>query len=195
MATPRPGEIIQARYQVERALGHGGMGAVYLCQDLRMGRPCAVKTILLRQGEPQAERAALIARLESEVSLASGLQHPNTVRVDDKGVLPDKSPFLVMPRLQGRSLRDQLSRQGATELRRCARFLEGCLDALAGLLRKDLTPRDLFSQRARTGMETLTLIDFGVACLLEKGRRLTQSSQGGAVAAAGVLRRWRGQGS
>ena len=85
------------RYVLEREIGRGGMGRVFLGRDLRLGRPVAMKVLL----DPSAARAQ---RFEREVRLAARLQHPGIVAVYDSGFWPTGEPYLVMRLVLGRSL-------------------------------------------------------------------------------------------
>jgi serine/threonine protein kinase len=85
------------RYVLEREIGRGGMGRVFLGRDLRLARRVAVKVLL----DPSAARAQ---RFEREVQLAARLQHPGIVAVYDSGFWPTGEPYLVMRLVLGRSL-------------------------------------------------------------------------------------------
>src|SRR5512143_2067104 len=68
------------RYTIERELGRGGMAVVYLAQDLRHGRPVALKIVL-----PELATAAASERFRREIRLAARLQHPHILTVLDSG--------------------------------------------------------------------------------------------------------------
>lgn len=101
----RPGpdsRVLAGRYRLDRPLGGGGMGSVWDGYDLRLDRPVAVKLLSALAGEPTVQ-----ARLEAEARTAARLVHPNVVGVFDVG--DDRGrPFIVMERLSGRTLADDL---------------------------------------------------------------------------------------
>lgn len=93
------------RYRLERELGHGAMGYVYLARDLKHGRQVAVKVLA-----PDAARALDAERFLAEVRTAAGLNHPHILMVHDSGEA-DGRLYYVMPRVEGLSLEDLLERE------------------------------------------------------------------------------------
>jgi serine/threonine protein kinase len=85
------------RYVLEREVGRGGMGRVFVARDLRLQRQVAIK-VLLDPASPRAQR------FQREVLLAARLQHPGIVAVYDSGFWPTGEPYLVMRLVLGRSL-------------------------------------------------------------------------------------------
>jgi eukaryotic-like serine/threonine-protein kinase len=83
-------------YQVERLLGVGDMGEVYLAHDTRLRRDVAVKVLPIGQGTDDVA----VARLEREAQAIAALNHPNICSIYDIGELENR-PFLVMERLEG----------------------------------------------------------------------------------------------
>src|SRR5436189_6058090 len=95
---------LAGRYELGALLGHGGMGTVRDAVDRRLGRSVAVKVLRADLAEqPRARR-----RFETEARAAARLAHPNVVTVFDSGE-DDGIPFLVMERLPGRTLADELA--------------------------------------------------------------------------------------
>jgi len=76
------GEVLAGRYQVERVLGEGGMGAVYLARDLRLPQVWAIKEMGDTFTDP-TERAEAVAAFKAEAHLLSDLKHPNLPRITD----------------------------------------------------------------------------------------------------------------
>ena len=95
--------VVANRYEVIGEIARGGCGAVYEAIDLDHGRLVALK--ILTTGT--MDRAAA-ARFERESRVAGAIHHPNVCAVTDSGTLEDGSPFLVMERLYGETLRDLL---------------------------------------------------------------------------------------
>src|SRR4029079_17959045 len=97
------------RYQLDRALGSGGMAIVYLAHDRELDRVVAVK----RLDDNLYHDRSFRDRFLREAQLAAPLTHPNVVRVYDFGHDPDGRPFIVMEYVEGGSLAEALARDGA----------------------------------------------------------------------------------
>src|SRR5262245_28045872 len=93
---------LKDRYLVEKELGRGGIGVVYLAKDTQLhGRPVVIKVLLDQSGK----NAWFIKKFRQEVEALSRLDHPSIVHVIDSGQTPDGKPFLVMQFIKGRDLR------------------------------------------------------------------------------------------
>jgi serine/threonine-protein kinase len=160
------------RYVIERVLGRGAMGVVYLAFDPHIERQVALKTIRREPmaGEPPDESAQdLTARFRNEARAAGRLVHPNIVAVYDYGEAGDTA-FITMEYVRGESLAARLaqhvragSRMGAA---RALRWFVQLLDALdyahgAGIVHRDIKPANLLiAQRGEC-----KIADFGIAHL------------------------------
>ena len=157
----------EGRYEILGQLGRGGMGIVYDATDHLMREPVALKVMLpsLLDGETARER------FRQEASLARRLSHDNVVRVhgaDAHGELQ----LLVMERLEGRTLRAELSelqQQGRKmPVDRLSRILMQACAALdhahgRGLLHRDVKPENIFLETAAGSEVRVKLLDFGIA--------------------------------
>ena len=150
------------RYRLERLIGRGGMGLVYEARDLTLDRPVAVK--LMRDELVDSEEAR--RRFAGEARTAAQFSHPNVVTVFDFDSGPHGIAMLVMERLEGHTLRDELT---GTPLdpRRAMWVLGGLADAVdaahaRGLLHRDLKPENIFVATGETG-ECIKILDFGIA--------------------------------
>ena len=102
---PAPGLLLKDRYRIDKELGRGGIGAVYLAHDQQLdGRPVVVKVLL----ETSADSAWLQKKFQDEVKALARLDHPGVVGALDTGTLPDGKPFLVMQYVRGVTLRSIL---------------------------------------------------------------------------------------
>ena len=106
MQTYPAGTVIAERYRVERALGIGGFGAVYLCTQLAMEQRVAVK-VLRSEHLSSVEH---VKRFTREAQAVSRLKHPNTIHIFDFGVHQDGALYLAMEYLEGETLADRLDR-------------------------------------------------------------------------------------
>ncbi len=151
-------------YEVERVLGTGGMGAVFLARDLRLDRQVAVKVV----APELASSAALRQRFLREARTIARLRHPHIVDVysagESKGLL-----YFIMRCVDGESLRDVLEREKRLSPARAAVILRDLADALAyahaqGVVHRDIKPENVLID-TRSGTAHLT--DFGVARAFE----------------------------
>jgi dienelactone hydrolase len=155
--TASTGDVLLDRYELIREIGVGGMGTVWLARDQRHDRSVAVKFLRtdLSVG-PQAERFL------REVSILAHLQHPHILTLIDSGSA-DGRLFYVMPYIDGETLGERRSREGALPASEAARLLAEVLDALSyaharGILHRDLKPENVIV----SGRHALVM-DFGVA--------------------------------
>ena len=104
----RPGQLVGARYRVDRVLGESAMAVVVAARDTELDEPVAVK-VLLSQRVANSEARARFGR---EARAAVKLKGENAARVLDVGALPDGTPYMVMEYLEGESLASLLERRG-----------------------------------------------------------------------------------
>ena len=110
----RLGDTIGGRYVVERKLGEGGMGIVFVARQEDLARRVAIKFLL----SESANNAAALARFEREARAAAKLQSDHVAKVLDIGKLPGGSPYFVMELLDGEDMAQALERRGPF---RCAK--------------------------------------------------------------------------
>lgn len=151
--------LINGRFRVGDVLGAGGMAEVRDGWDTRLGRPVAVKLLHPLLGAQPDMRA----RFHAEARAAAALNHPNIVSVFDSGE-HDGVPFIVMERLPGTSIADEMAR-GPMTLGRVRSVLDDVLGALgaahsAGILHRDIKPGNILHA---TSGGAVKLADFGIA--------------------------------
>ncbi len=161
-----------AQFTVERRLGQGGMGSVYLARDATLDRLVAIKVI----SPDVASSAALRDRFLQEARAVARLRHPNIVPVYTAGEV-DGIAYFVMEYVPGESLRDLLSREGRMPGAAGERLLVEIALALdhahaQGLVHRDVKPENILLD-AESGRAMLT--DFGVARAFEQDGGLTQT--------------------
>ena len=158
----RPQEVINDRYQVEKLLGQGGMGRVYLANDNKEKQKVAIKVIHLDPGDSHL-------RFKREFRLMSRLEHPHVVSTVESGQHNDK-PFLVMSYLSGGSL-DQNYGGGAKDIKDTVSRLELIIQTCEALsyihsqniIHRDLKPDNIMLESDQEGNEKVFLMDFGLA--------------------------------
>jgi hypothetical protein len=179
--------VLGGRYRLDRRLGQGGMGTVYEATDGELGRQVAIKLIR----EDWSERVDARQRFRREARAGAGFAHPNVVTVHDYGVEGDKRAYLVMERLEGSSLRDEIARHGQLGPARVVEILRGACSAVGAahrqhLIHRDLKPANIFLARDAQGGETIKVLDFGVAKFLPYGDEATPTQTRGETR-SGVL--------
>ncbi len=163
-ADPLLGAVLENRYRIERKLGQGGMGMVYLGEHVRTGRRCAVKLL-----PPEATHdAEAVKRFEREARVLGTLGHPGIVGIHDFSETPDGRPYFVMDYLEGEDLQTRLRRVGRLswdETRKIVDEIAAALYAahLAGVLHRDLKPANVFLTQSPGAPERVVLLDFGLA--------------------------------
>jgi serine/threonine protein kinase len=151
--------IIADRYQVERAVGRGGMGTVWLCTDRVLGREVAVKQI----GHLPGESTTDTARALREARSAAALNHPNVVSIFD-AIEEDDHIWLVMEYVPGRSLSELLTEEGRLEPGRVAWIGAQVADGLSAAHLRGTTHRDVKPANILVGANDHAQIsDFGIA--------------------------------
>jgi tetratricopeptide (TPR) repeat protein len=154
------GRVLRERYEIERELGRGGMGAVFAGRDHVLGREVAIKVIA-----NLADREQLELGLAREAKLIAGLDHPNIVPVFDFG-RDGELLFLIMPLVRGRTLRELL-RDGPLALPVVAEIARQVALGLAhshaqGVVHRDIKPENLMLTSDPSGLQ-VKIMDFGVA--------------------------------
>ena len=158
------GQLIADRYRIISTLGEGGMGRVYLADQVRMGRKVALKMI----SPAMASTEAAVARFNREAANASQINHPNVVQVYDFGEGPDRTLYLAMEYVEGETLAALVKRRGALTVRRAATLTKQVADALSaahhrGIVHRDLKPENIIVSQQYDGTECVKVVDFGIA--------------------------------
>jgi tetratricopeptide (TPR) repeat protein len=156
----QPGSQI-GRYEIQRRLGRGGMGTVYVAHDPVLGRMVAVKVFATDLDLPDAAQ-----RFAREARSAAALNHPNIVTVHDYGDVSSQ-PFIVMEYVQGETLAEIIRRKAPVALAEKLRWIEElCAGASyahrGGVLHRDIKPTNLMVNRAGQ----LKILDFGIARMI-----------------------------
>lgn len=170
--------------RIIRRIGQGGMGEVYECQDVELGRTVAVKTLRADRLRPE-----LLARHRREALLQASLNHPNIVSVYDFDLSPAGLPYFVMEFVEGRTLADLVRDRSLTAsttveiLLQVARAVAFCHQHQ--VIHRDLKPSNILLKPIPPDIQHHHLVtqpawqpkitDFGLARLLQSGLDLTPS--------------------
>jgi formylglycine-generating enzyme required for sulfatase activity len=157
--------ILDARYQLERRLGQGGMGVVFQARHIFLKTSHAIKVILpdLVGNDPM-----LVTRFRQEALAAAAIRHQNIIAVTDFGVVRGTMPFLVMEFVNGQSLQDILSEEKRMSPQRALEFI-CAIGAGVGaahrqnIVHRDLKPLNIMAQEGMSIAEGVKILDFGLA--------------------------------
>lgn len=172
---PLIGSVLEGQYRVVSMLGRGGMGSVYIAEDLRLGRQYALKVL----SRSLAEDRTNVERFLREARTIAKLQHANIIDVHSLGEDPSGIVFFTMELLHGEDLESRVKARSArpydvhevcTWAIQIARAVAAVHDA--GLIHRDLKTANIFLARQRDGTEMVKLLDFGIA-RPEEGSELT----------------------
>src|SRR5829696_1320310 len=165
------GQTLDDKYRMERELGRGGMGTVYLATHLGTERPVAIKIIA-----PQfMERPEFVERFRREARAAGRLRHPNVVNVTDFGFAgtdQGRVAYLVMEYLDGCTLGEILEEEKNLPVSWTLDILEQVCSAVheaheQGIIHRDLKPDNIWLEPNQRGGYTVKVLDFGIAKLEE----------------------------
>lgn len=161
---PFVGRTLDEKYSIEERLGAGGMGAVYRARHLSMDRPVAIKVLQQRLLDDEAARV----RFQIEARAAVQLRHANAVSVTDFGQTSEGWVYIVMELLQGRTLREVLSREAPIETARAISIMLQTSDAVAaahqaGIIHRDLKPSNILITQSADQPAVVKVLDFGIA--------------------------------
>jgi serine/threonine protein kinase len=176
-----PGTTIDNRYFIEKELGRGGVGAVYLARDRKLHDKAVVIKVLL---EKSLHNSWVLQKFQQEKEALARVDHPGVVGILDNGELPDGKPYLVMQYIDGVTLRSQIKPEGipleyaADLIKQTGRALAAAHDR--GIFHRDLKPENIMLQRYGAGEEQVKIIDFGIAKL--KDSIVAESTVTGATA-------------
>jgi eukaryotic-like serine/threonine-protein kinase len=151
---------LEPQYRLERELGRGGMGVVFLATDTTLDRRVAIKVV-----HPElAAHATIARRFLAEARTSARLRHPSIVTVHAAGTAQGLL-YYVMDEVEGESLRERLNREGqlpVDEIARIVTDLAAALDAAAkaGVVHRDVKPENVLLER---GTGRALLADFGIA--------------------------------
>ena len=173
----RTGQVLGGQFRLVQPLGRGGMGQVYLAEQLEVGRPVVVK---LLHGQALSGSNGE-ARFKREAQALAQLNHPNIVQLYAFGRGDDGTPYLAMEYIAGRTLGDIVGERGALPEPEVCEILDQLCDALIeahrqGVVHRDLKPDNVMISTTQAGR--VKILDFGIAKLTRTAvPRITQNGE------------------
>jgi len=169
------GDALADRYVLGGDLGHGGMAVVYRAEPVAGGPSVAIKVL-----RPEIARFLGAARFEREVRILAALHHPRIVSLSDFGVA-DAIPYLVMPFVEGETLRQRLDRVVSLSLADAVAVVRGVAEALDYAHAQRVVHRDIKPENILLGDHGAMVLDFGLARAVEVAGGDSLSSSGIAI--------------
>jgi serine/threonine protein kinase len=165
------------RYAIERRIGAGGFGTVYLARHSILGTEVALKTL----SPLLSERPEVVQRFLREAKAAAAIGDPHIVQVHDAGVF-EGIPFLAMELLRGEDLEQRIARGGALPIDLALAIVTQVLEGLSaahtrGIVHRDMKPANVFLLASDGPVPFVKLLDFGVSKIVDPKEvaRLTQT--------------------
>ena len=163
-------------YRIERQLGRGSMGVVYLAEDLQLHRKVALKILAATLADDELFRK----RFERESHSVANLDHPHIVPVYAAGEAAGLL-YIAMRYVSGSDLRTSLELNGPLNLQQATSIVESVADALdaahaQGMIHRDVKPANILIDD-RNNQQHYYLSDFGITKLISAGRTLTSAGQ------------------
>ncbi len=186
------GRLLANRYLLEKRIGRGAMGQVYVANDTNLGtRRVAVKTVRqdILSSDDLAEGEAIV-RFEREAMSAASIRHPHIVDVTDFGESADGVFYLVMEYVEGETLHRLLRREGTLPVKRAVNLLRQIADGVeaaheAGILHRDLKPANIFIMTKGKGDGFVKVGDFGLAKIVNQ--TVTDASSSATPSSRGII--------
>ena len=161
---PRIGDVIAAKYRLDKVAGEGGMGVVYAAEHLVLKQRVAVKVLL----PDAAASEAVVERFAREARAAAKINSEHVARVLDAGSIANGAPFLVMEYLEGCDLEELLHLQKTLPVVDVVDYVVQALEGLAhahaaNIVHRDLKPANLFLGCRPDGSNAIKVLDFGIS--------------------------------
>lgn len=177
----RIGMVLDNRYELQKLLGHGGMGAVYKARHIEIDRAVAIKMLL-----PEvADDPEMCKRFLREAKASGKINHPNVVQLTDYGQGPDGEAFIVIEYLDGVGLDQLIEQQDHLEPARAVGIFTQICDGVGsahakGIIHRDLKPSNVMLINYDGNPDFVKVVDFGLAKALdpaEESQKLTNSGE------------------
>jgi serine/threonine-protein kinase len=157
--------MIDGKYRIVKMIGEGGMGAVYLGENVRINRKVAIKVL----HASYTGNEEVMQRFEREAQAAGRIGNDHILEVLDIGQLADGDHFIIMEFLDGEPLSSRIKNRGRLMPREATPIIRQVLEGLgaahaAGIIHRDLKPDNIFILREKAGVpDYVKIIDFGIS--------------------------------
>jgi len=179
---PLIGRVLAGKYVVERRIGEGGMGLVYVGLHRDIDKRVAIKVLR----DDLSRRPEVVARFRREARSASRIGHENIVDISDFGETTHGASYFVMEFLEGEDLANVLGREATVDLERACAIVLQCCRALSathakGIVHRDIKPENIFLTKREGVDDFVKIVDFGIAKMSDietdgaPGRKLTKT--------------------
>jgi tRNA A-37 threonylcarbamoyl transferase component Bud32 len=168
------GDVLEGRYRLQRVIGEGGMGTVFLAEHVLIQRKVAIKVLHTEL----ARDAEVVERFMNEARAAGTLGHPNIIESTDMGFARGDVPYIVFEFLEGSMLSDEVYRLRGLSPRRALKIAHQIASALqaahrAGIVHRDLKSDNIFLTDKDDSLDHVKVLDFGISRFLEADSDLT----------------------
>jgi serine/threonine protein kinase len=170
---------LSRRFRLVRRLGAGGMGTVFLAEQIGVGnRPVALKVL----NRKLLDDPDFLLRFQNEAGSTGRIHHPNVVTIYESAQSDDGTPYIAMEFLEGESLREVLKQRGALPVTEVAEILQQAARGLnaahkLGIIHRDLKPDNIILTHSDEGELLVKVVDFGIAKLV-LGESATHTTTG-----------------
>jgi len=173
---PLVGTTVDNRYHVDKKIGEGGMGMVYLATHAVIGKKCALKVLR----SDMTGEAEIAQRFLQEAQSAAAIGNEHIIEINDFGQLDDGSAYFVMEFLDGIALTDFIEENPIVDPIRILNIVVQCCDALAAahnsnIVHRDLKPDNIFLLQRGGTDDFVKILDFGIAKVARENSRLTKT--------------------
>ncbi len=166
---PKPGEVVEGKYEIQRVLGTGAMGAVFRATHLLRKAPVALKFM----SPAIMDKPGIVDRFLNEGVAASQIDSEHVVKVLDVSKLPNGQPYLVLEYLEGEDLSELLARETSADILSVQRCVYIVLQILRGLqvahrvdiIHRDMKPANCFVVHRDGEPDFIKIVDFGISKL------------------------------
>jgi eukaryotic-like serine/threonine-protein kinase len=174
--------LLSQTYRLQKRLGFGGMGAVYLTDAVRDGVRIAIKIL----NDDCLDEVEVVQRFAAEGAMCQHLDHPNIIKIFDVKMAENGAPYLVMEFLDGMPLSAYTANGGRIAVAQALTVVRGMLRGLqaahqSGIVHRDLKPENVFLARDAQGSFVVKLLDFGIAKVMDVRGGMGKRTRTGAL--------------
>lgn len=175
-----PGTVLDNKYKIGEKLGSGGFGTVYAATHLSLKKDVAIKVFRPAAGNQNMES---LERFQREATSLCRIHHHNAVQVLDSGVSESGVAYIVMERLYGKTLREDLKQNTIYSPKRCLEIIRPICKVLMhihsiDMVHRDIKPDNIFLHQDENG-ETVKILDFGIVKLVKESENTSHLTKTG----------------